>query len=42
MFIQTKSWLLLGVFIVMLVKGGRDARKEAGGYISFGEAFKHI
>ncbi len=42
MFFSAKSFVLLMIFILIMVKSGREARKANGGYISFGEAFKNM
>lgn len=39
MFFSAKSIVLLMIFIIVLIKAGKDARTENGGYISFKEAF---
>lgn len=39
MFFSAKSLVLLMIFIIILVKAGRDARADNGGYISFKEVF---
>jgi len=39
MFFSAKSIVLLMIFIIVLIKAGRDARTENGGFISFKEVF---
>lgn len=41
-FISFKSWILFMPFLILLVKSGLDARRENGGIISFGQAFKDM
>lgn len=42
MFFKSKTSVLFLIFIILMVKSGLDARKNNGGFISFGSAFKNM
>lgn len=39
MFFNAKSFVMFTIFLLMIIKSGRDARKANGGFISFSQAF---
>ena len=42
MFFHSKVWVYFLVFILIILKSGREAKRQNGGQITFGSAFKNM